>query len=84
LRLCAGFHICDGIFELMEVAMPVVQIYMYAGRTKEQKNELVKRISKDFEEVVNVKSDSLNILFHDMDKEDWGIRGALASDPPQK
>jgi 4-oxalocrotonate tautomerase len=53
---------------------------MYAGRTKEQKNELVKRISKDFEEVVNVKSDSLNILFHDMDKEDWGIRGALASE----
>lgn len=64
--------------------MPVVQIYMYAGRTKEQKNELVKRISKDFEEVVNVKSDSLNILFHDMDKEDWGIRGALASDSPSK
>lgn len=60
--------------------MPVVQIYLYAGRTKEQKNELVKRISKDFEEVVNVKSDSLNILFHDMDKEDWGIRGSLASE----
>jgi len=53
---------------------------MYAGRTKEQKNELVKRISKDFEEVVNVKSDSLNILFHDMHKEDWGIRGSLASE----
>ena len=64
--------------------MPVVQIYMYAGRTKEQKNELVKRISKDFEEVVNVKSDSLNILFHDMDKEDWGIRGALGSDQQSK
>jgi 4-oxalocrotonate tautomerase family enzyme len=30
--------------------MPVVHIYMYKGRTKEQKNELVKRISKDFEE----------------------------------
>jgi 4-oxalocrotonate tautomerase len=64
--------------------MPVVQIYMYAGRTKEQKSELVKRISKDFEEVVNVKSESLNILFHDMDKEDWGIRGSLAPDPPAK
>jgi len=51
---------------------------------RSKKNELVKRISKDFEEVVNVKSDSLNILFHDMDKEDWGIRGALASDPPSK
>jgi len=45
---------------------------------------LVKRISKDFEEVVNVKSESLNILFHDTDKENWGIRGALASDQPAK
>jgi 4-oxalocrotonate tautomerase len=68
----------------MEVAMPVVHIYMYSGRTKEQKNELVKRISKDFEDVVNVKSESLNILFHDTDKEDWGIRGALASDQGQR
>jgi 4-oxalocrotonate tautomerase len=64
--------------------MPVVHIYMYAGRTKEQKNELVKRISKDFEEVVNIKSESLNILFHDTNKENWGIRGALASDQPAK
>jgi 4-oxalocrotonate tautomerase len=54
---------------------------MYKGRNKEQKNELVKQISKDFQEVVNVKPESLNILFHDMDKEDWGIGGALASEP---
>jgi 4-oxalocrotonate tautomerase len=60
--------------------MPVVHIYMYSGRSKEQKNELVRRISKDFEEVVNVKPESLNILFHDTDKADWGIRGALASE----
>ena len=60
--------------------MPVVHIYLYSGRSKEQKSELVKRISKDFEEVVNVKPESLNILFHDTDKEDWGIRGALAAD----
>ena len=62
--------------------MPVVQIYMYSGRSKEQKKELVKRISKDFEEVVGVKPESLNIWFHDMDKENWGIRGTLASEPP--
>jgi 4-oxalocrotonate tautomerase len=63
--------------------MPVVQIYLYSGRTKEQKNEMVRRISKDFEEVFNVKPESLNILFHDMDKSDWGVRGALASETPK-
>ena len=60
--------------------MPVVHIYMYSGRTGEQKSELVKRISKDFQDVVSVKPESLNILFHDMEKENWGIGGALASE----
>jgi 4-oxalocrotonate tautomerase family enzyme len=45
--------------------MPVVHIHMYKGRTKEQKKELVRRITKDFEEVVNVKPQSLHILFQD-------------------
>ena len=64
--------------------MPVVHIYMYKGRNKQQKNELVKRLSKDFQEVVNVKPESLNILFHDMEKDDWGIAGSLASEVGQK
>ena len=64
--------------------MPVVQIYMYKGRSKEQKKKLVERIAKDFEEVVNVKPESLHVLFHDIDKEDWGTQGTLASDLPIK
>ena len=60
--------------------MPVVQIYMYKGRTKEVKKELVRRITKDFEEVAKVPPEALHILFHDVDKEDWGTRGTLASD----
>lgn len=51
-----------------EIKMPVVHIYMYAGRSQEQKTEMVRRISKDFEEVLNVKPESLNVLFHDMEK----------------
>jgi 4-oxalocrotonate tautomerase family enzyme len=57
---------------------------MYAGRSNEQKRELVKRISRDFEEVVNVKPEALNILFHDMDKSDWGIGGVMGSDPVER
>jgi 4-oxalocrotonate tautomerase len=77
-------HIAGSENSLLEVTMPVVHIYMYAGRSKEVKSELVKRISKDFEEVANVKPESLNILFHDVEKHDWGIRGALASETPSK
>jgi 4-oxalocrotonate tautomerase family enzyme len=57
---------------------------MYAGRSKEIKSELVKRISRNFEEVANVKPESLNILFHDIEKQDWSIRGELASETPPK
>ena len=64
--------------------MLVVQIYMYKGRSKEQKKQLVERIVRDFEEVVNVKPESLHVLFHDIDKEDWCTRGTLASDLPIK
>jgi 4-oxalocrotonate tautomerase len=67
-----------------EVTMPVVHIYLFPGRSTQVKNELVKRISKDFEEVANVKPESLNILFHDVAKEDWGVRGVLASETPPK
>jgi phenylpyruvate tautomerase PptA (4-oxalocrotonate tautomerase family) len=45
---------------------------------------MVRRISRDFEEVLNVKPESLNVLFHDIEKSDWGIRGALASEVPSK
>lgn len=67
-----------------EIKMPVVHIYMYAGRSQEQKSEMVRRISKDFEEVLNVKPESLNVLFHDMEKSNWGTRGVLASETPSK
>ena len=62
--------------------MPVVQIYMYSGKSREQKQELVRRLSRDFEEVVSVKPESLNILFHDMEKDNWGIRGTVTSRSP--
>lgn len=64
--------------------MPVVQVYLYKGRSKEVKKELVKRITKDFQEVANVAPESLHILFHDMEKDDWGNKGILASDTPPK
>ena len=60
--------------------MPVVQVYLYKGRSKEVKKELVKRISNDFQEVANISPESLHILFHDMEKDDWGTRGTLASE----
>jgi 4-oxalocrotonate tautomerase len=64
--------------------MPVVQVYLYKGRSTEVKKELVRRISRDFQEVADISPESLHILFHDMETDNWGNRGALASDLPPK
>jgi 4-oxalocrotonate tautomerase len=58
--------------------MPVVIIEMWAGRTEEQKEKLIKGITKAFEEI-GIKAEHLNIIIHDIPKTNWGMRGEQAS-----
>ncbi len=58
--------------------MPVVQVEMREGRTAEQKERLIKAITKAFEEI-GVKPESLTIIIHDVPKTNWGSRGQQAS-----
>ena len=58
--------------------MPVVIVEMWQGRTDEQKANLIKGITKAFEEI-GVKAEHLNIVIHDVPKSNWGVRGEQAS-----
>ena len=58
--------------------MPVVIIEMWEGRTEEQKEKLIKGITKAFEEI-GVPPEALNIIIHDVPKTNWGLRGEQAS-----
>jgi 4-oxalocrotonate tautomerase len=58
--------------------MPVTIVEMWEGRTAEQKERLIKAITKAFEEV-GVKPESLTIIIHDVPKTNWGSRGQQAS-----
>jgi len=51
---------------------------MWAGRTDEQKEKIIRAIAKAFEEV-GVKREHLNIIIHDVPKSNWGIGGEQAS-----
>jgi len=63
----------------MEVkSMPVVVVEMWEGRTSEQKEKLIKAVTKAFEEI-SVKPESLHIIIHDVPKINWGTRGQQAS-----
>ncbi len=58
--------------------MPVVIVEMWEGRTSEQKETLIKGITKAFEEI-GTKVESLHIVIHDVPKSNWGLRGQQAS-----
>jgi 4-oxalocrotonate tautomerase len=58
--------------------MPVVQIEMWEGRNDEQKESIIKGITKVFEGI-GVKSEWLTIIIHDIPKNNWGIQGKQAS-----
>ena len=54
---------------------------MWEGRAPEQKETLIKGITKAFEEI-GVKPESLHIVIHDVPKNNWGLRGQQASKVP--
>ena len=59
-------------------SVPVVIVEMWAGRTDEQKEKLIKGITKAFEEI-GVKPEGLSIIMHDVPKSNWGMGGKQAS-----
>lgn len=61
--------------------MPVVIVEMWEGRTVEQKEKLIKGITKAFEEI-GTKAESLHIIMHDVPKSSWGSKGLPASKLP--
>jgi phenylpyruvate tautomerase PptA (4-oxalocrotonate tautomerase family) len=51
---------------------------MWEGRTPEDKEKLIKGITRAFEEI-GVKSEWLHIIMHDIPRTNWGNRGQQAS-----
>ena len=59
--------------------MPVVTVEMWEGRSPEQKEKLIKSLYKAFEESLGTKSESLQVIIHDIPKTNWGSKGEQAS-----
>lgn len=60
--------------------MPIVTIELIEGRTVDQKREMAKKITEVIKEVAKVKEDAVEIIFHDMKKENYSKAGKLALD----
>jgi len=61
--------------------MPNITIQWYAGRTPDQKRQLVAAITEVMVKIGKTTPDQVHIVFQDVEKSDWGNKGRLASDP---
>lgn len=60
--------------------MPSVTIQQSPGRSKAQRQLLIKRITEAFEEAYEVKPELVTVFFQDIDDEHWGSGGLLHCD----
>ncbi|AWX98599.1 4-oxalocrotonate tautomerase [Marinomonas primoryensis] len=60
--------------------MPIVTIQQSPGRTKEQRQLLIKKISEAFKEAYDIDSESVTVFFQDYDDSHWGKAGVLHED----
>lgn len=60
--------------------MPVVNVALYAGRSKEQKAELAQAITKAISDTAGIPDSATTVIFQDVDKDNWSNGGVLASE----
>lgn len=64
----------------MEVVVPFAQIYMLEGRTEDQKQAVIEKVTQALHEAVGAPLDTIRVWIHEMPKATWGIAGLSAKD----
>lgn len=57
--------------------MPFVEVKLYEGRSREQKEALVDKITEAFVEIVGTPKEHVWIVFRDVPKQQWAMNGEL-------
>ena len=60
--------------------MPVIKVEMWAGRTVDQKRELVDVLSRETARIIGCDVESVYVIIEDVKKENWGAGGRLCSE----
>ncbi len=60
--------------------MPFIRVSMYKGRTKEQKVQIAREITEVMTRVANIPAEATQIIFEEIDRENWASAGTLASE----
>ena len=57
--------------------MPVIEIKWYEGRSREQKEEIARQITKTMVEVGKMTPEHVWIVFENVPRSEWSIGGKL-------
>lgn len=60
--------------------MPVIEVKMWKGRSREQKEKLAKEITESFIRIVGTTPEHVHVIFFDIEKTDWAIAGKLSDE----
>lgn len=60
--------------------MPFIRVDWFPGRTLEQKRELAEVLTREFARISKCKPETINFIFTDVSREDWGRNGKLFCD----
>jgi 4-oxalocrotonate tautomerase len=60
--------------------MPLIQVQMFAGRTPQQKRDLVRALTDAFVETAGSTPESIDVILTDVEPSDWAQGGALFSE----
>ena len=59
--------------------MPIVTIELWEGKSEEEKERLIKSVTKALVESLKIKEDWVQIIIHDAPMQNWGVGGKQAS-----
>ncbi len=62
--------------------MPLVHVYMFEGRTAEQRRKIVAGITQAMVDGAGTDPKEVHVLLHDMPISDWSNGGVLYSEDP--
>lgn len=51
--------------------MPIVRVSMFSGRSEDQKDRLANAITDAMHEIAGSKRDAVNVLFDEVEGENW-------------
>jgi 4-oxalocrotonate tautomerase len=60
--------------------MPIINIKMIAGRSQEQKKELVNVLTRETGRILEVEPESISIVIDEYSRDNWASAGKLFSD----